>query len=91
MAGGTSTKGLTATDAKANAGAPSTATNAAAPTDDDAWTPVQQKQLEAALRKHPATLSANERWTLIAGDVEGKTKKQCAARFKALREQALKK
>jgi len=57
---------------------------------DEIWTPEQQKQLEAALLKYPATMGTNERWTAIASDVEGKTKKQCAARFKMLREQLLK-
>ena len=53
------------------------------------WSPEDQKLLEAALRTYPATLDKVERWTKIAAAVPGKTKKQCAARFKFLREQVL--
>jgi DnaJ family protein C protein 2 len=31
----------------------------------------------------------NERWRLVAADVPGKTKKQCVARFKELRDKVL--
>lgn len=55
------------------------------------WSVEQQKALEAALQKHPATLDKNERWRLIADDVPGKTKSECVARFKHLREQVSKK
>merc|ERR1712194_979878 len=54
--------------------------------EEEIWTAAQQKQLEGALVKYPNTMPLAERWTAIAGEVEGKTKKQCAARFKALRE-----
>ena len=50
------------------------------------WTPEQQTALEAALKKYPASLDKNERWKLIAEAVPGKTKKQCVARFKDIRE-----
>ena len=46
------------------------------------WTSDQQKQLEAALREFPASLPTAERWEKIANSVEGKTRKQCVARFK---------
>lgn len=54
------------------------------------WSAEQQKSLEAALQKHPATLDKNERWRLIAEEVPGKTKAQCVERFKHLREQLTK-
>ncbi|EER06093.1 conserved hypothetical protein [Perkinsus marinus ATCC 50983] len=50
------------------------------------WTPTQQKALEKALATHAASLGANERWRRIADDVPGKTKKECVARFKYIRE-----
>nr|CEL66339.1 TPA: DnaJ homolog subfamily C member 2 [Neospora caninum Liverpool] len=49
------------------------------------WTPAQQLALEKALAKHPATMPANERWTAIAADVPGKTKKECVERFRQIR------
>jgi len=52
--------------------------------DEDAWSDEQQKALEAALKKYPASLSANERWTNISKDVPGKNKKQCVERYKYL-------
>jgi curved DNA-binding protein CbpA len=55
--------------------------------DDDVWTPRQQSQLEAAMRRFPS--SQEGRWAAIAAKVGGKTQKQCVARFKALRVQLL--
>ena len=52
--------------------------------DENAWSDEQQKCLETALKTYPATLSANERWTSISKDVEGKNKKQCVERYKYL-------
>ena len=50
------------------------------------WSSEQQRQLEAALGKYSgATMGPNERWTSIASEVEGKTKKECAARAKERR------
>jgi DnaJ family protein C protein 2 len=40
--------------------------------------------LENALRKYPSSMPANERWTNIAKEVTGKTKKQCVERYKYL-------
>jgi len=50
------------------------------------WDPEQQKQLEAAIKKHPnvAGASATDRWASISGEVEGKTKKECIARYKEI-------
>jgi len=53
---------------------------------EDEWTQEQQKQLELALKKFPASMEAQERWTKIAEAVPGKTKKQCVDRFKMLRD-----
>lgn len=52
---------------------------------EDGWTQEQQKQLEAGLVKQPASMEKNERWRAIAAGVQGKTKKQCIERYKALR------
>merc|ERR1719361_24233 len=51
------------------------------------WSAEQQKALEAALQRHPASMDKNERWRLIAEEVPGKTKAQCVERFKFIREQ----
>lgn len=53
----------------------------------DEWTKDQQRALEKALAKYPASIPANERWVKIAAEVLGKTKKECVARFKWIREQ----
>ena len=50
------------------------------------WSPEQQKQLEEGMKKFPASLPAAERWAKIAEHVDGKTKQQCVARFKYIRE-----
>lgn len=70
----------------APAAAAATPASPAAGAEEDAWDAEQQKRLEAALRKFPATMERKERWKAIAGAVKGKTAKQCALRFKALRE-----
>lgn len=51
---------------------------------DEVWSEEQQKALETALKKHPSSLSANERWGNIAKEVPGKNKKQCVDRYKYL-------
>lgn len=53
-------------------------------TQEDVWSEDQQKALEAALKKFPSSLPANERWTNIGNEVPGKTKKQCVDRYKYL-------
>jgi hypothetical protein len=55
------------------------------------WTPENLRALEAALGHFPAAShpDKNQRWTLIAQAVKTHSKKQCAAKFKELREKAL--
>jgi DnaJ family protein C protein 2 len=60
-------------------------------TPSDEWSPEQQKQLEEAMRAFPTTLSPAERWAKIAECVTGKTRQQCVARFKYIRELIAKK
>ena len=50
------------------------------------WTEEQDKLLQEGLANNPASMEKNERWTNIAKCVPGKSKKQCVARFKAIRE-----
>ncbi|CDJ38346.1 DnaJ domain-containing protein, putative [Eimeria tenella] len=52
---------------------------------DSVWTQEQQSALERALAKHPSSMPAVERWTAIANDVPGKTRKECVERFKQVR------
>lgn len=53
------------------------------------WSQEQQLALEKGLKKYPASMDKAERWTKIAEEVPGKTKKDCMARFKHLREEIL--
>jgi hypothetical protein len=55
-------------------------------TPDNDWSSEQQKQLEEAMKKFPSNLPPAERWTKIAEHVSGKSKQQCIARFKYIRE-----
>lgn len=62
----------------------------AAPTGSDegsVWTQDQQRLLEEGLKKYPASMDKAERWNKIAGDVPGKTRKDCISRYKQLREE----
>ena len=52
---------------------------------DAEWSAAQQAQLEEAFALFPASLGANARWASIGEHVEGKTKAQCVARYKAVR------
>lgn len=59
-------------------------------TSNTTWTAEQNAQLQQGLATNPASMDKNERWTAIAKGVNGKTKKECVARFKEIR-QALQK
>ena len=50
----------------------------------DAWTNEQQKQMEKGMREVPASVPTKERWIKIAEGVDGKSAKECFARFKEL-------
>ena len=52
--------------------------------DAEGWTNSQQSAMEAAMKKFPGTMPAKERWIAIAELVEGKTAKDCFARFKSI-------
>ena len=53
------------------------------------WTPLEQKALEAAMRTHRE--KGDERWDKIANDVPGKSKKECIARVKMIKQALAKK
>jgi len=57
---------------------------------EDKWTDEQDKQLQEGLKKFPASMDKNERWSAIAKCVSARNKKECVKRFKEIRE-ALKK
>ncbi|KAJ3166155.1 hypothetical protein HK101_012006 [Irineochytrium annulatum] len=62
--------------------------------EDSSWTSSQQAELEAALRKFPAsqfTSQPSERWEKIATEVTGKNKKEVKQRVKDLAEAISKK
>jgi DnaJ family protein C protein 2 len=72
----------------ANSTAPATKDKASDDTPKDAseWTEDQDKQLQAGLAQYPSSMDKNERWSSIAEGVPGQSKKECVARFKAIRE-----
>mmetsp|Transcript_16595 Transcript_16595/g.21771 ORF Transcript_16595/g.21771 Transcript_16595/m.21771 type:complete len:655 (-) Transcript_16595:817-2781(-) len=53
------------------------------------WTDEEQKQLQLALKKYPASMEKNERWRKISAAVPTKTKKECVGRYKFIRAQIL--
>uniref|UniRef100_A0A183BPC9 DnaJ homolog subfamily C member 2 n=1 Tax=Globodera pallida TaxID=36090 RepID=A0A183BPC9_GLOPA len=58
---------------------------AATPSDEEEWSAEQQKQLECAL-KATVSVDAKERWDKIAALVDGKDKRECIRRYKAVAE-----
>jgi hypothetical protein len=85
--------------AAATAAAAAAAAAPSAPAEDEGadsqWSPEQQLQLEEALKRYPRDTPTEagadgkpvDRWRLIAAAVSGKTRAQCIARFKHVREQ----
>lgn len=53
------------------------------------WSTEQQSAFEKALRDFPASMEKGERWKKIAEAVPGKSKADCIARFKEIRERVL--
>lgn len=51
----------------------------------DCWSPDQDKQLQKGLQTYPSSMEKNDRWSSIANEVTGKSKKECVARFKVIR------
>ncbi|KAG7400261.1 hypothetical protein PHYBOEH_006398 [Phytophthora boehmeriae] len=52
--------------------------------DNSEWSEAQQRALDVALQKYPASMDKQERWTSIASDVEGRSLNECIDRFKLL-------
>jgi len=75
------------TEADAEAEAESSVGASANETEDEApkWTFLEQTLLEVALMQFPATMERHKRWRLVSKAVPSKTKKQCFARYKAVR------
>jgi len=61
--------------------------NSGASNESEIWSQNEQKLLENGLKKYPASMDKNERWSAIAADIPGKSKKDCILRFKNLREE----
>ena len=55
------------------------------------WSNEEDQWLQEGLRKYPASMDKNERWTAIAQCVPGKTKKECVQRFQSIRNALLQK
>ncbi|GLD91723.1 hypothetical protein PINS_up000256 [Pythium insidiosum] len=54
------------------------------PSSPSEWTAEQQRSLDEALKKYPATMDKKQRWLSIASDVDGKSLNDCIDRFKYL-------
>jgi len=76
--------GSTAVPAK-TAEAANTETSKPPEENSSGWSSEQDQQLQNGLAKYPATMEKNERWTKIAQEVPGKSKKECVQRFKEIR------
>jgi hypothetical protein len=48
------------------------------------WTAAQQRALEHAISVVQKDLAPTERWSQIAAMVEGRTTKECVARYKVI-------
>eukprot|EP00536_Pseudo-nitzschia_multiseries_P001519 jgi/Psemu1/181160/e_gw1.19.171.1 len=51
----------------------------------DNWTAEQDQLLQQGLSTYPSSMDKNERWSNISSLVKGKSKKECVARFKEIR------
>ena len=58
---------------------------------NDPWTQEQQLAFETALLQFPYFMEKTERWTSVANAVAGKSRNQCMARYKFLKEFVAKK
>ncbi|KAF1335460.1 hypothetical protein FI667_g1243, partial [Globisporangium splendens] len=54
------------------------------PASSEEWSESQQKALDDALKKYPATMDKKIRWISIASEVNGKSLNECIDRFKHL-------
>ncbi|KAG7393560.1 hypothetical protein PHYPSEUDO_007397 [Phytophthora pseudosyringae] len=63
---------------------PNCETNAKLHEDSSEWSEVQQRALDVALKKYPASMDKKERWTNIANEVEGRSLNECIDRFQML-------
>eukprot|EP00644_Phytophthora_capsici_P002241 jgi/Phyca11/568035/estExt2_Genewise1.C_PHYCAscaffold_270266 len=52
--------------------------------DNEEWSEAQQRALDLALKKYPASMDKQERWTSIANEVDGRSLNECIDRFKML-------
>eukprot|EP00658_Telonema_sp_P-2_P039163 TRINITY_DN2800_c0_g1_i1.p1 TRINITY_DN2800_c0_g1~~TRINITY_DN2800_c0_g1_i1.p1 ORF type:complete len:701 (+),score=181.88 TRINITY_DN2800_c0_g1_i1:191-2293(+) len=59
----------------------------AARENEDPWTAQEDLLLVEALQHFSATMAAHERWEGIAGEVPGRSVKECAARFRQMRKE----
>merc|ERR1712113_1228818 len=59
---------------------------------EEDWTDDEQRSLEAAMQRYPASsgMGKKERWKAIAGEVKGRSFKEVIARVKFLKSQAMK-
>ena len=85
---GTADAAVAASAAAATAAAAAATAAAASATPDalasgEAWSREQQRELEQALARFPASVGA-ERWDRIAEVIPGKTRSECVARYKQL-------
>jgi len=55
--------------------------------DKDGWTATQTADLQEALKTFKSEMDKKERWTAIGNYVDGKTMKECVAKYKIIREE----